>query len=95
MRASRDSESPDTMHSAGARLLAEDSDEMKAASGKGVGGRHPDSEDTLYRSAIVRATLGHSNLQTTARYLQIRQHHIQAYASKFDLLAVPPKASHF
>jgi len=42
----------------------------------------------------LQVLLGHSNLQTTARYLQIRQHHIQAYASKFDLLAVPPKASH-
>ena len=37
-RASQDSENPDTRRSAGARLLQEDSGEIKARMGKGVGG---------------------------------------------------------
>ena len=35
---------------------------------------------------------GHKDLRTTARYLLIRREHIQAYASKFDLLVVPVQA---
>ena len=40
----------------------------------------------------LQVLLGHSDLRTTARYLWIRREHIQAHASKFDLLGVPPKA---
>ena len=40
----------------------------------------------------LQVLLGHSDLRTTARYLWIRREHIQAYASKFDLLVVLPKA---
>ena len=39
----------------------------------------------------LQVLLGHSNLSTTARYLQIRREHIESYASKFDLLVIPDK----
>ena len=39
----------------------------------------------------IQVLMGHTDLRTTARYLQIRQHYIGACASKFDWLALPPK----
>lgn len=39
----------------------------------------------------IQVLMGHTDLRTTSRYLQIRQHHVGACASKFDLLALPPK----
>ena len=39
----------------------------------------------------IQALMGHTDIRTTTRYLQIRQHHIRDYASKFDLLALPQK----
>jgi integrase/recombinase XerD len=39
----------------------------------------------------LQVLLGHSELSTTARYLQIRRERIQTYASKFDLLVIPPR----
>jgi integrase/recombinase XerD len=56
--------------------------------------RHCFSTHLLEAGVDVRTLqvlLGHSSLHTTARYLLIRREHIQTYASKFDLLAVPSK----
>jgi site-specific recombinase XerD len=41
----------------------------------------------------IQILLGHADLSTTSRYLLIRRDQLQTYASKFDLLVVPPKAS--
>ena len=57
--------------------------------------RHCFATHLLVAGADVRTLqvlLGHTDLRTTARYLLIRREHIQAYASKFDLLMVPAKA---
>jgi site-specific recombinase XerD len=54
--------------------------------------RHCFATHLLEAGADVRTLqvlLGHTDLRTTARYLLIRREHIQAYASKFDLLVVP------
>jgi site-specific recombinase XerD len=39
----------------------------------------------------IQVLMGHTDLRTTSRYLQIRQPHVGACSSKFDLLALPPK----
>jgi site-specific recombinase XerD len=39
----------------------------------------------------IQVLLGHGEMSTTARYLLIRSEHLQAHATKFDLLAVPSK----
>jgi site-specific recombinase XerD len=57
--------------------------------------RHCFATHLLEAGADVRTLqvlLGHTDLRTTARYLLIRREHIQAYASKFDLLVVPSRA---
>jgi site-specific recombinase XerD len=71
---------------------------VRAGIQKGIGVhtlRHCFATHLLEAGADVRTIqvlLGHTDLRTTTRYLQIRQPHIQTYASKFDLLAVPSKA---
>ena len=39
----------------------------------------------------IQVLMGHTDLRTISRYLQIRQHYVGACASKFDLLALPLK----
>ena len=39
----------------------------------------------------IQILMGHTDLRTTSRYLQIRQQHVGACSSKFDLLALPSK----
>jgi len=41
----------------------------------------------------IQTLLGHNSISTTMLYLQVRQHHIQSHPEKFDLLALPPKAT--